>query len=177
MEPKYVAIQFPISFSFLDFPDPTSWALVLNLIGCEHNCIGCHNPDFQKAEPAQTDQVLLHTNTLIRYIDQLIEKEKPEVIVLEGGDPLFSNNEYFTKKLCIEYGSKIPIAVYTGYSIDYVKQIGLTNFQFIKCGKYEEKLKQEPFKNDYEMHLASSNQNFYNNKYEQISENGILKFY
>ncbi len=178
MESKYVYVKYPFSFVTQDYPDNCSFSLILYLAGCEHFCKNCQNPSFQNIEPSNKDLVSLHTNTLLRHVDQymLFNKEVTS-IVISGGDPLYENNEYFTKKLCIEYGEKYSIAIFTGYEIDYVKQIELTGFKFIKCGKYDENLKQESYKNDYEMQLASSNQEWYNSSYERISEKGLLRFY
>ena len=178
MEPKYVFLKFPFQITTQDFPDNCSFSLILYLGGCSNDCKNCQNQQFQKPDPQDKNLITLHTNTLIRHVDEYMKfNDQLTSLVLSGGDPLFGNNEYFTKKLCIEYGDKWPIAIYTGYDIEHVKQIGLTGFKFIKCGKYDESLKQESYKNDYEMQLASSNQEWYNNMYERISEKGLLRFY
>jgi len=177
MEEKYVALSFPFTCTFLDYPNPTDFSLLIYLVGCEHNCKGCHNKKFQKYDEKDTDQLVLHTATLIRLIETKMQDKNIDSIILSGGDPLFDNNLYFTKKFCSEYGEKYKICVYTGYDVEYVKDSGVIGFTYLKCGKYDENLKQESFKTDYEMQLASSNQEFYNYKFEKISENGILKFY
>lgn len=177
MEPKHVSTKYPFQFVFTDYPDPTSWSLLVWLIGCEHFCKECQNQSLQQINPNNKDQTIIHTNTLIRLINDTLQKEKCNEVVLSGGDPLFGNNLYFTKKFCIEYGNKINIALYTGYSIDYVKEQGILNFKYIKCNKFDESLKLEPYKNDYEMQLASSNQEWYDSNYKQISKNGLLKFF
>jgi pyruvate-formate lyase-activating enzyme len=176
MEDKYVALNFPPSYSFLDYPNPTHWSLVLYLIGCNFCCPKCHNLKLQNIEESDKSTLLIHTNTLLRYIEENLRKEIPDSVVLSGGDPLFDNNLYFTKTFCETFGKKVNICIYTGYDINFVKENEITGFNYIKCGAYVEDLKQETFKTDYEMQLASSNQNFYDSNYKQISDNGLLKF-
>lgn len=178
MGQKYVFIRYPFQTTTQDYPDNCSFSLILYLAGCSHFCKNCHNQQFQKPDPKDEDLIALHVNTLARYVDGYMKKnDQLSSIVLSGGDPLVENNECFTKKLCIEYGDKYNIAVYTGYDIDYVKKIGLTGFKYVKCGRYDESLRQKSYKNDFEMQLASSNQEWYDSSYKQISENGLLKFY
>jgi organic radical activating enzyme len=178
LDSKLIKIAYPFSISFQDYPDPYFCSLVIYLTGCEHNCINCHNPQFQNAEQEIEGTVEIHVNTAIRLVNEYMQKnDQVNAITLEGGEPLFGNNLIFTKKLCEEYGSKYSIAIYTGYSNDYVKEQNITGFRFLKCGKYDEKKKQESFKDDYRMQLASKNQNFYDAEYKQLSKNGVLNFF
>jgi len=178
LDSKLIKLAYPFSISFQDYPDPYFCSLVVYLTGCEHNCKNCHNPQLQDSEQEIEGTVEIHTNTAIRLINEFMQKnDQVEAIVLSGGDPLHKNNLYFTKKFCEENGNKHSICIYTGYEIDYVKEQNITGFKFLKCGKYEEKKKQESFKDDYRMQLASKNQNFYDAEYKQLSKNGVLKFY
>lgn len=174
---KYVGIRFPFTHTFTDFPDSTSCSLIIYLLGCEHFCINCHNQDLQLVSENKNGHIVLHSNTLSRNIIQKFKKDRFDNIIFSGGDPLYGNNLQFVKNFCKENGHLINICIYTGYGIDYIKQNEIKGFRYIKCGKYEEHLKQEPYKNDYEMQLASSNQNFFDDSYNQLSENGKLKFF
>ena len=176
---KYIHVIYPLkNFSFTDYPDNISYSLLIYLLGCGHNCFNCQNPELQNSKNTKIKNIFIHANTLMHYIDQACKEESQiDNIVITGGDPLFQNNLYFTKKFCEEYGEKYNIAIYTGASIDFVKENSIKNFKYIKCGQYIEELKQEIYKNDYEIQLASSNQEWYDSNYKQISQNGLLKFY
>ena len=50
---------------------------------------------------------------------------------------------------------------------------------YLKCGKYDEKLKVQSGKTDEKFTLASTNQRFYkliDNEYKQISKENVLYF-
>jgi organic radical activating enzyme len=175
---KYVYVQHPFLYSFQDAPENNSYSLLIYLAGCEHSCYNCHNSQLQEIPSKEEGLIFIHANTLIKHIELAYAQESMiDSIILSGGDPLFENNFYFTNKFCSEYGKKYKIIVYTGYDIEYVKKKELKGFQYIKCGKYVEGLKEESYKNDYEMQLASRNQEWYDAYYKQISQNGLLKFY
>ena len=110
---------------------------------------------------------------IIGNIINIAKINKTNKIVLSGGDPLYGGNLDFTLRILKEL-KKYDICIYTGCTIEYVKRMQFYGFKYIKCGIYRSDLKQVSEKTDDYMQLASSNQNFYNDKYEQISENGRL---
>ena len=76
------------------------------LAGCQHNCIGCHNP--QSHDPLAGKEMSL---------DEIMEivREEDFNVTLTGGDPLF--RPYSTKLLISELKKdRRNIWVYTGYT-------------------------------------------------------------
>jgi hypothetical protein len=93
-----------------------------------------------------------------------------------GGDPLYDTNIDFTRELVNKSYKDYDFCIYTGYDIDFVIQSNITDFKFIKCGRYMESLAQVSKKTHEHMVLASSNQALYDEKYNLISKNGVLHF-
>lgn len=157
-----------IQTTFLDYPDNESLAVIFYMNGCEHNCLNCQNKDLQKS--------CKYSKTIINEIIDYCNRNKTNKIVLSGGDPLYKTNIDLTNKIIDTYKDKYDICIYTGYDIEYIKKVLHSGFKFIKSGKYIEQFKQLSEKTDEYIQLASSNQNFYNNCYIQISQNGKLFF-
>ena len=100
--------------------------------GCNHKCKGCHNPqtwDF--------NQGYLITEEVVQDLIKSI-KNNPLLsgITFSGGDPLFTTNIDLIREFLNKYGNEFDICIYTGHSIDYVKENNISGFKFIKCGKY-----------------------------------------
>lgn len=157
-----------IQTTFLDYPDNESLAVIFYMNGCEHNCLNCQNKDLQKSSK--------YSKTIINEIIDYCNRNNTNKIVLSGGDPLYKTNIDLTNKIIDTYKDKYDICIYTGYDIEYIKKVLHFGFKFIKSGKYVEQFKQLSEKTDEYIQLASSNQNFYNNCYIQISQNGKLFF-
>jgi organic radical activating enzyme len=151
------------TLSFLDYPDNHSHCIVLFFPGCSHCCNNCHNPLLQLWQPIVFD------------LDLLSKKYKTKKIVLSGGDPLYPLNIGYVRKLLFNNNS-FDYCIYTGYDIDYVKQLDLTGFKYIKCGKYDEQLKQIPIKTNEYIQFSSSNQELYNANYDLLSNGGRYVF-
>lgn len=169
------------STSFLDFPDNKSMSVSLFMLGCGHHCPGCQSPKLKEKNNFLDEEIWINTeknsiNNITNQIRELLKKHRTNKLVLTGGDPLHYSNIEFTKEICKELIKECEICIYTGYQIKYIKDLGIRDFTYIKCGMFNHKLYQKSNKNDDRMVLASSNQNFYNNKYEQLSNKGILNF-
>lgn len=162
--------SYTITRTFVDFPDDDGDAVIVFLRGCKHNCKGCHSPSLQNFVEIKNTHLFIND-----IIDVANSFNKTRKVVFSGGDPL---HPLHLKK--IEYVCDVlklrgfSICIYTGHKIDYVKMAFKGAFDFIKCGCYIEKEKQDSGKNDYCMTLASKNQNFYNGKYKRLSKNGKL---
>lgn len=165
-------VILPFSMSFLDYFDNYSHAVVVYIMGCNNNCLKCQNKEFQDAN--YSSSVKININDFKKYLQFFSDKYRTNKVVLLGGDPLFSKNIEDVKNILLD--TKYDFAIYTGYDIEYVKRNNVKNFKFLKCGKYEEIYKQDPFKNDDFMVLGSKNQKVYNEKYELISNDGIINF-
>lgn len=163
------------SQTWVDYPDNKSIATILYIYKCNHNCLGCHNPDLQH-ECTEPICIVNPTTAAIQIIDSM-RNNMSNKVVLSGGDPLHPDNVKFTNilldilRVC---GAKT--CIYTGYSIDYVQQHVHKPFRFVKCGKYLVEQKQSPIKTDKCLILSSQNQCIYNNNYEKITKDGILYF-
>lgn len=161
--------------TFIDYPTADDWAVIFYFAGCCNNCSNCQNRELQNPD-YKGGIIIQDEEGLYNLVKEICKKQDTTKIVLSGGDPLYPANREIVKNFLNKYGSLYDICIYTGYSIDDVKEFGIQNFKFIKCGRYDETRKQISEKTEDHIQLASTNQNFYNAKYEQLSQNGILKF-
>jgi anaerobic ribonucleoside-triphosphate reductase activating protein len=166
-------LSFPIQASFLDYPNNLSIALCVYLYGCEHNCDGCHSIDLQDDDYGKKITYV----ELYEMVKVLSDKNKTNKIVFMGGDPFYKKNFKDVNSFIDKYGDEFDICVYTGYNLEYLLKMNISNkFKFIKCGKFNKKLYQIPYKDDNKIVFASKNQILYNNKFEELSINGVLYF-
>ena len=159
-----------ISESFLDYPDNSSLSLIFYMPGCNRNCNGCQNIDLQKFEGYFETTIL--TDLLYSYC----EKAKTNKLCLQGGDPLYKENLYFTKYILAKLSNLLDICIYTGATISQVKKLGIEGFKFIKCGQFDKTKFIGSKKTDEYLQLASSNQQLYDKDLNLISKDGIYYF-
>ena len=165
---KYTVV---LEETWLDYPDPESNAVIIYFCGCEHRCKGCHSPLLQQeCEYAESNEEIL--NKIIEYTNRADTNK----LVFLGGDPLYSKNLELTTYLVNELNKNYDICIFTGYDIEYVKNLKLQGIKYYKCGKFDISQQRKSMKTDEEYVLASPNQNFYDGNYKQLSTNGILKF-
>lgn len=158
--------------TWLDYPDDESSAILVYFYGCYNDCYGCHNTQFK------------FTNNIpyinVKQFYELLIKEsyryKTTHIVFSGGDCLSKNNIDFTKEFLNLYSNLFDICIYTGLTIEEVKQNKVEGFKYIKVGKYDKDLKQESIKTDEYFQLASSNQEIYDNTFRLLSDKGKMQF-
>lgn len=163
----------PIQTTWLDYPDNESLAVIVCMMGCDNGCYLCQNPDFQNPfYPNFTKEYTAENFT--KEIEYLCERNLTNKIVLSGGDPLAPCNINFTKEFLDK--TYLDVCIYTGHSIEYVKEHNIEGFKFIKCGKFEYDKLRESFKTDELIQFASPNQALYDGEYKLLSENGIYKF-
>ena len=95
--------------------------VVLWVSGCEHKCIGCHNPQtWDKNSGIPFDE-----SAKLEIFEEL-EKDYVTGLTLSGGDPLFKMNRNEVLDLIIEVKNKFPqkdIWCYTGYEFDEIKDL------------------------------------------------------
>lgn len=157
--------------TWLDYPDPESNAIIVYFRGCEHHCKGCHSTILQQfCEYSESNQEILE-----KIIDYCKRADTNKLVFL-GGDPLYSKNIELTTFLVDNLNKEYDICIFTGYNIEYVKNLDLKDVKYYKCGSFDIDHKRESKKTDTEYVLASPNQNFYDGNYNQLSTNGILKF-
>ena len=168
-------IVYPPRDVFVDFPDNKNNAISLLFAGCSHYCLGCHNMELQHPENGNT--FIDNEMEAVKMFHEFSKRFETKCVVLSGGDPLHPDNREFVKRLTVELDAEdFKVAIYTGYEVDKVKEMALTGFEFLKCGKYRELLKQEPGKTEKQLILASKNQKIYGRYYQLLSHNGIMKF-
>jgi anaerobic ribonucleoside-triphosphate reductase activating protein len=168
-------VSYPLSVTFIDYPDPEDIAVIVYFMGCEQNCKNCHNPLFRDiSNTIGTDDIPL--NYLLFMIKDSCIRNQTNKIVFSGGDPLHPNNiknvKFLLEELCKEYN----IAIYTSYDKDYIVKNDVSGFTFIKSGIFIQDQYQLPEKTDNFIKFASKNQKLYNSKLELISDNGIYFF-
>lgn len=160
--------------SFLDYPDSGSWAVVVYIMGCNHNCPGCHNPQFQDISNINKDIKEVSLQSFNEYLAKLMKKHRTNKLVLSGGDPLAPYNVNFVREFL--NSTKYDVCIYTGYTWDYIKTLNLSNFKFLKCGRYLSNVSQTSEKTDEYFQLASKNQKLYNSNFELLSKDGRYYF-
>jgi len=162
------------SSSFLDYPDNKHLAIIVYILGCAHDCYGCQNPKLQNIMYSDANTVEVTINEFKNNLEKLALKYRTNKLVLSGGDPLFPDNLDFIKEFLTT--TIYDVCIYTGYSIEYVQELNISNFKFLKCGKYISALHQVSEKTDDYLQFSSKNQKLYNDKFKLISKNGRYYF-
>lgn len=141
---KLVSIQYPV---FNPYDKST---VELYFSGCTRRCRGCHNPELANFDMGDE----LDEKKIKEVIDYLKLRDGFfDIISFTGGDPLCNNHEEFLNFVSIlkkEFQHK-EFWLFTGADKEELKTFPKYYFDVIKCGSYNEKLKQEGFP-------ASSNQ-------------------
>lgn len=167
-------IKYPFEYTFLDYPDNESGAIICYFLGCEHYCNGCQNQLFQSRTYSSAFDFTI--KQLYEELFKACYENKTRKIIFSGGDCLHPLNREFVKTFIKLYNRYFSFCLYTGYSIREVKQFDITGFKFIKTGKYEESLKQQSIKTDDYFQLASSNQEIYDQNFKLLTKNGRMEF-
>lgn len=168
-----VKILQPITSTWLDYPDKEDNSIVVVMMGCDNGCPKCQNPDFKN--PHYSNLTKDYTvDELTKELTILSKRYRTNKIVLSGGDPLSCFNIEFTKNFL--KNSPFDVCVYTGHTIEYVKEHNIQGFKFIKCGLFDETKFQESKKTDEKMVFASKNQKLFDSNYCCLSQDGIYYF-
>lgn len=168
-----VRILQPFQASWIDYPDNESIAIPVCLMGCDNGCPKCQNPEFQNPNYSELTEELT-VDELIEHLKVFAHRNRTNKIVLSGGDPLAPCNIEYTKDFLQK--AKFDICIYTGHSIDYVKEHNIKGFKFIKCGKFDYSKFRESSKDDEKMVFASPNQELYDQNYNLLSKDGVYYF-
>lgn len=168
-------IAYPLSVTFIDYPNPEDIAVIVYFMGCEQNCKNCHNPQFRNPYN-KINTIDISPDDLIQELKIFCKRNQTDKIVFSGGDPLHPNNilnvKYLLDILCKDYG----IAIYTSHDVDFIAKNGVIGMNFVKSGVFIEDQFQTPEKTDTYIRFASKNQKLYNSKLELISKDGIHTF-
>lgn len=124
----------------ISIADGVGCRVVLWVSGCEHHCMGCHNPETH--DP--TSGYLFEEEAE----EQLLELLRPDYIAgitFSGGDPLYSANVDTVTRLAKRIREEMPekdIWVYTGYFFGEVKNLELMRYiDVLVDGRYEQDLR------------------------------------
>ena len=113
--------------------------VVLWVSGCEHKCIGCHNP-----QTWSKDSGIPFDDSAKLEIFEELEKDYVTGLTLSGGDPLAKSNRNEILDLMIEVKDKFPnkdIWCYTGYELNEIRD--LEHIKYIDVlvdGKFKKEL-------------------------------------
>jgi anaerobic ribonucleoside-triphosphate reductase activating protein len=169
-------IAYPVTPTWLDYPDDESYAILIYVMGCEHNCDGCHNPQFRD-HLYEEDSKTVTPEQLLEIVKRYSEIYQSNKIIFSGGDPISKRNfKEVQESLILLKNAGFDNVVYTGYDIDHVIKTELTAFDYIKCGTYEKDLAQIPEKTNEYMSLASINQEIYDARFQLLTKDGKLYF-
>lgn len=156
-------------YTFLDYPDNNSEALLVRHSGCELNCKECQNVHIQDHSVG----IYYSSDSLLNLINKIMKENDIKKLVLSGGDPLSKMNLEGTKFLLNHLDC--DVCVYTGNNVEFCKKNDVKGFTYLKCGVFDKNKLQKSFKDDNLMSLASSNQEFYDCNYNLLSEDGIIE--
>jgi organic radical activating enzyme len=167
--------------TWLDYPDNESLAVLVQVLGCDHLCVDCINPQLQDYSGDSLPRKIAYCvwNTPGFFYSALLNRchfLKTTKIVIGGGDPLFKENIQFIKSFLNWHEKEFDICIYTGYEIEEVMSLGLKGFKFIKCGGYDKSQKQISQKTNYYLQFASKNQKLYDGNYNLLSKDGRYYF-
>jgi len=171
----YTKLVVPFGSSFIDYPDNYSISVITFFVGCDNNCDGCHNEKLKDREYGSEDIKTISTDEYLSLLYHYAKIFRTKNVVMTGGDPLSIYNIDFVIET-LSKNNDFNFCIYTGHDIKYVIDNKVRGFKFIKTGKFDYKLRQEPVKNDDKMVLASTNQMIYNENFELLTSNGVLAF-
>lgn len=121
----------------ISIADGLGCRVVLWVSGCEHHCIGCHNPETH--DPASG---YLFDKAAEEKLFELLRPSYIAGITFSGGDPLYSSNIDTVTRLAKQIRNRMPekdIWVYTGYLYEEVRHLELLQYiDVLVDGEYEQ---------------------------------------
>lgn len=137
-------------YDMVNNPMDSTASFTIWFSGCSFKCKGCYNEQLQdksfgtKYEPHKI------------FFDIMNECRKLGIksVVLIGGEPLQQNINDLLSLCKSLHGVGINVWLYTGYEFEDVDKSLLQYLYTIKCGRYNDEMKQDGFP-------ASSNQQVY----------------
>ena len=140
--------------------------------GCCRNCKGCMTPESQSVDGGFSIEV-------DELVENILSTDSIEGITVSGGEPFCQSKALFELLKAIKAKSDLGVIIYTGYYLDELKDMNLTEVDeiitsladLIVDGPYIEAL------NDNKSMRGSANQNFHfiTSRYqEQADTFGVL---
>lgn len=119
------------------------WGATFALQGCPHHCPGCFNPetwDFSGGKEFTPD--------ILNEITQALSPDYITRLSIQGGEPLCQENLFLTSLVCETVRNKYPnikIYIWTGYTLDELKESCDPKMKRILDGSYADVLIDGPF--------------------------------
>lgn len=119
------------------------WGATFALQGCPHHCPGCFNPetwDFSGGKEFTPD--------VLNEITQALSPNYITRLSIQGGEPLCQENLFLTSLVCETVRNKYPnikIYIWTGYTLDELKESCDPKMKRILDGSYADVLIDGPF--------------------------------
>lgn len=119
------------------------WGATFALQGCPHHCPGCFNPetwDFSGGKEFTPD--------VLNEITQALSPGYITRLSIQGGEPLCQENLFLTSLVCETVRNKYPnikIYIWTGYTLDELKESCDPKMKRILDGSYADVLIDGPF--------------------------------
>jgi anaerobic ribonucleoside-triphosphate reductase activating protein len=139
-----VRIFNQLSYTFLDYPDNISQAVLVYFSGCDNACEGCQNPDLQDS----TKGYIVDTSMILEHLRQF--PDFYQSIVFLGGEP--TEQEYALLELCNNLPVTLIKILYTGKQFEDLSEDVKSAMDIIVDGPY---IKSEPTESGFP---ASKNQ-------------------
>lgn len=158
-----------ITETFLEYPDNSSLAVIFYCGGCDRGCKGCHNTELQNF-------IQFNPAEVIDELKDYCGRVHTNKIVLCGGDPLYHQNIPLTKAILAELGKDYDICIYTGATLQEVKDLQITGFKYIKCGMFDASKFVGAIKTDEYIRFATTNQELYSSNLSLLSKDGTYYF-
>jgi uncharacterized Fe-S radical SAM superfamily protein PflX len=157
---------------FLDYPSRSKCATIIYFRGCEHNCEGCQNPEFQ----SYLDDEAIDKDDFLEELELVMQLNRTDNLVLSGGDPLFQTNVDATRSiLTYSIYNVFNTCIYTGYDKEYVDTLKLPFYNYLVTGKFE--INNRVTYNEEMFNwftLASKNQILWDASGNQLTTDGII---
>ena len=99
---------------------------VIWVSGCNHHCIGCHNP-----ETWDPNSGIEFTDDHIKFLFRVLSNPYIRGVTFSGGDPLFPKNRDDVLRICRILKYEFPdkdIWLYTGYNWNDIKELEVLKY-------------------------------------------------
>ena len=119
------------------------WGATFALQGCPHHCPGCFNPETWDFSGGKE-----FTPEVLNEITQALSPDYITRLSIQGGEPLCQENLFLTSLVCETVRNKYPnikIYIWTGYTLDELKESCDPKMKRILDGSYADVLIDGPF--------------------------------
>jgi anaerobic ribonucleoside-triphosphate reductase activating protein len=137
-------------YDMINNPGDTTASVTIWFSGCTFKCKNCHNKKLWNPKYGTK----YNASSVAKIVRAECNKLGLKSVVLLGGEPLQQDRQELLSLCRLLHEAGLKIWLYTGYKFSEIDEDILRYIYTIKCGKYEDELKQDGFP-------ASSNQKVY----------------